>query len=118
MYQEELAELRELHDHIITDYKRTQARFAEVAAQFQAELDTYKEALAQLRERGVYVYDDIYDSMDQTVLVDPDDDYPLPEPVIQEISSDMLYDSKRGYADQLSYYKAQRHNAKQLALEV
>jgi len=56
--------------------------------------------------------------MDQTVLVDPDDDYPLPEPYTQEISDDMLYDSKREYADQLSYYKAQRHNAKQLVLEV
>jgi len=107
--------LKTQYAKIQEDYSATRARFAEITAALQEELDTYIARMESLRNDGEDLYSKLYAELND-VEVDLSE-YPLPDPDLPAEADDLLYDSIRSYARQLTYYKAHRHNAKQIVQE-
>jgi hypothetical protein len=76
-------------------------------AQRAAVLARHQEEIDALRERIEALQNAILSELDETDI--SVNDYPLPEPKVAEDDEDTLYDSKRGYLQQLGYYKSQRN---------
>ena len=106
-YQDGLEDLEQDYVALLEDFGETQARFAELIADFQPQIEAYKDRLQGIREHGSELYEQI-----QTYLrgVEMDrDDYALPKPDLPPESDGMLYVSDRDYIEQLEAYKAHRH---------
>jgi hypothetical protein len=106
-YATEVDTLRGEYARLRTDFAETQGRFSELVAQFQAEIDAHHERLEGIQETGRDLYGKLLGDLGE---VDVDvDDYSLPDPDLPPESGDLLYDSTRGYLEQLDFYKAQRN---------
>lgn len=96
---------------LVNEYQATRDAFAALVAQFQPQLDAYRERLAdlQVRARDVYsqVESDLREAGDGVDL----DEFPLPDPDIAGDPDGVLYESTRGYEEQLEAYRAQRDGA-------
>ena len=103
---DDLGPLRAEYDGLLDEFAQTRARFAELVAQFQPELDAYKGRLAAIVEEAAKMYEAIAEEMGDTEVEMPD----LPEPDLPEESNSLLYNSTRNYLDQLVYYKSYRSN--------
>lgn len=105
------------YDDIRRDYEETRIRFNELVTDFQDELDTYHKRLADLRADGLEHYAEIENALSEQAATINLDDYALPDADLPP-EPEHLYDSCRSYIDQLRHYKAHRHNAEQLIMEV
>lgn len=101
----DLDEVNEAYSELRANWAATRARFAELVAAFQPEIDAHRARLEEIVARASEIYDGVADSLDERDVDAAD--YPLPEPDLPE-QPDTLYDSNRGYFDQLAYYKEHR----------
>lgn len=107
------------YETIQADYEQTRHAFTAMIATFQPQLDAYKQRLETLRKTGTALYSDIHIDL-ETVAAEvdlSDPDFALPDPDLPTEPEDQLYESWRSYMQQLEYYKAQRHNRRQLTME-
>jgi len=90
-----------------TAYSETADRWRQLTESFQEELDAYRDDLESLVERGKEAYGTLYEELEAGDV--PLDDYKLPEPELPPECDDLLYDSRRGYVDQIAFYTAYRN---------
>jgi hypothetical protein len=98
--------LRTEYAELWEDFSHTRAAFAELAVQFQPQIDAYQERLADIVERASNLYEAVKEDLDDVEVDMPD----VPAPELPEESMALLYDSARDYVDQLIYYKSYRSN--------
>jgi hypothetical protein len=103
-----LSTIRGEYDAVLTSYQATREEFAALVADFQEQLDAHAEKLEEIAERGRACYESIAEALD-AVDIDAESEYPLPEAALPPEGDGLLYASRRGYFDQLDYYKAQRN---------
>lgn len=100
-------ELAADYEALTLDFEETEKAFAELVTRFQPQIDAYADRLAELKARAVDIHAAVMDELNG-VAVDMDA-YQLPEPELPEESDDLLYDSRRGYIQQLGVYKGYRN---------
>jgi len=114
-----IAELEEISmewEDLVVDYNELRREFEERVAEYTEVLDAYAVRIDNIKDRAQDEYSKLRDDLEST---DVDlDDYALPDPDLPDEDGTQLYESHRSYGDQLMHYKAQRHNAQQLTLEV
>ena len=105
-HQDDLDALQADYDALRADFDKTRERFREAVVRHQPEIDAYLTRLEEIKARGRDLYGAIRDDLD---VVDLDgDDYALPDADLPNESDGLLYDSQRGYFEQLEAYKGQR----------
>lgn len=110
-YQPELDLLLADYSNFLTNFNDTRARFEELVADFQPQIDAHQEELETIKERWRSVYQDIEYALQVKQLDLLDEEFALPEAELPEESDDNLYDSRRDYLQQLQAYKAHRLNS-------
>lgn len=107
-YAAEIQEIESDYTDLVDEIDNLRDRFAELVKPFQAEIDTYKEQLEDVKDRWERVQEAVIESLG---AVDVDlKDYPLPEPDLPKESDLLLYISSRDYMEQLRHYKIYRGN--------
>jgi len=105
-YANEKKAIEEDYGKLRDAFVKTQERFAELVADFQDEIDAHDDELQKIRKRGKDLYTLIQEDIDD---VDVDlDEHELPEPDLPQETNGTLYNSQRGYFDQLDYYRDYR----------
>lgn len=107
-YQPELDMLLADYAYLLANFNDTRARFTELVADFQPQIDIHQAELEDIKERWRSVYQDIEYALRQQQLDLLDEAFALPEAELPMESDDVLYDSRRDYLEQLKAYKSQR----------
>jgi hypothetical protein len=110
-YSSGIEALNTSYEEIYDAYQKTRDKFAVLAAQFQEQLDAYKDRMSEIQQSGQALHERIFDALGE-VEIDLDE-FPLPEPDLPADREDLLYDSRRGYGDQLAFYTAYRNGEDQ-----
>jgi len=106
-HQSDLDDVKTDYQELITDFEATRADFAKLVEPFAAKIDAYQERMDRIKERGETVYGKVFEAL-KGVDLDPESDYPLPEPDLPVSVNGLLYDSDRDYWQQLEHYQAHR----------
>lgn len=101
------SELAADYEALTDEFEDTRKAFAELVSSFQPQIDAYADRLAALKARAVEVHAAVWDDLNG-VAVDMDA-FQLPEPELPQEPDDLLYDSRRGYIEQLGVYKDYRN---------
>jgi len=107
-FSEDMDSLERDYSSLVTDFEDTREEFEALVSDFQPQIDAYKERMAKIKAQISKVYDDIQERM-QATEIDFGEQFPLPEPDLPE-ETEMLYDSRRDYLEQLQSYKNRRSN--------
>lgn len=107
-YQDQLDKLDNDYYALVGDFDATREKFNELVAVFQPEIDAHQKRLDEIKERADELFTSIGGEL-QSVDLDLDEDYPLPETELPDESNSLLYISGRDYFDQLAAYKQHRH---------
>jgi len=98
----DLAEIKADYSELGAEFSETHQRFNDLVADFQSEIDAHEEKLEDIRRRWQAASDEIQERLEAL-----DIDLPgIPEPSLPTETNGKLYDSGRGYLDQLVFYKA------------
>lgn len=90
------------------DWDELREEFNALVAPFQERIETFRERLEDINNRGDELYGKVLSGLEDTDI-DPENDYPLPEPTETPVNG-VLYYSRRDYWRQLGEYRAHRMN--------
>lgn len=108
-YAEELDELQDIHNVLISDWETLQGDFDVLVEPFRTQLPDYEARLNELNQMGATLHARIVADMAQTGL-DAAELFPLPEPDVTTSTEGLLYHSRRGYWSQMGAYHQYRSN--------
>lgn len=107
-YQDAIEQLQDDYDDLGQDWNEIRQEFNELVAPFGERIEAFRERLDDINKRGSELYDQVLSDLENT-NIDPENDFPLPEP--KETPADgVLYYSRRSYWQQLAEYRAHRTN--------
>jgi hypothetical protein len=106
--QEERESLEQDWWQLVEEWDALQEEWAEHVKAFQEKIDAHESTLAELKGRGKQLDSDIEERV-RDLAADPEEEYPLPDPDLEDDGDDQLYVSGLEYTDQLVRYKRYRH---------
>lgn len=104
-----LAGLEEAYRDLRHRWKDTVEEFADMVEPFQEKIDEYSEEMESIKRWGEAIHAEIKRRLEEETLLEPEEEYPLPEPDIPDEEDTHLYIGDRDYIAQLTEYKRYRH---------
>jgi hypothetical protein len=108
-YESEMKSLAEEYAALISEFEKTRIEFDKGVAEFGPKIEAHSGRLEELRNKLQEVHGKLLSELNEVEI--DGDEFALPEAELPPEAANMLFDSSRGYGEQLLVYKARRSNA-------